>query len=232
MHTNSKQESGYMPAASAQTAARPGKEYTPGQRTHRRKARCILTVSAGWDPETGETAYTLFREFRKRNLKAEFVPMPLNGGKDHIPSFLIDPVVSIGAAAGQADELGCDYIIIEGYGSLSHWKTSGIALRILHSLAPDAIILCCQSGRDPAMAGHAGPDIGRLVEIHESVAGLVRPVKVVGLAVNPHDLTPAQSCAEEKRLEMATGLPAIDVTRFGAGKLVRALLAHFGMPEA
>jgi hypothetical protein len=221
-----------VPSAGAQTAARTSKEFHPGPRNHRRKARIIMTVPAGWEPETGETAYTIYTEFRRRNLKAEFVPMPLNGGEDHIPSFLIDPVATIGAAALQADERGSDYIIVEGFGSLSHWKTSGIALRILHGLAPDAIILCCQPGREPAMAGHSGPDIARLVEIHESVAGLVRPSKVVGLVVDPQDLTPEQSCAEEKRLEMATGLPAIDVSRFGAGKLVRALLAYFGAPEA
>jgi hypothetical protein len=54
---------------------------------------------------------------------------------------------------------------------------------------------------------------------------------VVGLVIHPQGLTAEQSCAEEKRLEMATGLPAIDVTRFGAGKLVQALLEYFETNE-
>jgi uncharacterized NAD-dependent epimerase/dehydratase family protein len=73
------------------------------------------------------------------------------------------------------------------------------------------------------------PDINRLIRLHEEVVNIFRPTKVVGIGINSIGLTDQQSDAEAKKLEDATGLPAVDVFRFGGKKLADALVEYFRM---
>jgi uncharacterized NAD-dependent epimerase/dehydratase family protein len=62
--------------------------------------------------------------------------------------------------------------------------------------------------------------LGPFIELHERVAGLVAPSRVVAIALN----TSAIASEDEARAEIArvageTGLPVDDPVRFGAGPL-------------
>jgi uncharacterized NAD-dependent epimerase/dehydratase family protein len=63
-------------------------------------------------------------------------------------------------------------------------------------------------------------DLPSFIDLHERVAGLVAPSKVVAIALN----TSAIAAEDEARAEIAriaglTGLPVDDPVRFGAGPL-------------
>ena len=56
-----------------------------------------------------------------------------------------------------------------------------------------------------------------------AMAAPIKPAKVIGLALNCFDLSDAEAQAAIKAAEAETGLPATDVVRFGADKLVDAV---------
>jgi uncharacterized NAD-dependent epimerase/dehydratase family protein len=51
----------------------------------------------------------------------------------------------------------------------------------------------------------------------------IKPAKVIGLALNCFDLSEDEAREAIKAAEAETGLPATDVVRFGADKLVDAV---------
>jgi uncharacterized NAD-dependent epimerase/dehydratase family protein len=53
----------------------------------------------------------------------------------------------------------------------------------------------------------------------------VKPAKVAAIALNTAGLTDDEARAAISEAERETGLPADDVVRFGAGKLLDAVLA-------
>jgi uncharacterized NAD-dependent epimerase/dehydratase family protein len=53
---------------------------------------------------------------------------------------------------------------------------------------------------------------------------MVKPAPVIGIAVNTYDLSEPEAMAACDRAEEATGLPATDPVRFGAGRLVDAVV--------
>ena len=55
------------------------------------------------------------------------------------------------------------------------------------------------------------------------MAAPIKPAKVIGLALNCFDLSEDEAQAAIKAAEAETGLPATDVVRFGAEKLVDAV---------
>jgi uncharacterized NAD-dependent epimerase/dehydratase family protein len=93
---------------------------------------------------------------------------------------------------------------------------------------PDAMVLCHQPSRKRDDYGFQLPDLRRLIQLHEELVGFFRPTKVVGIGLSSIDLTEEESQMEALKIEKATGLPAIDAFRFGAGKLVDALLKYLG----
>jgi len=72
--------------------------------------------------------------------------------------------------------------------------------------------------------------LNRMIQLNEDTVSWVRPeqpCKVVGLALVTHGLSEQEARDALKQAEDETGLPATDVLRFGAGKLMDALVRHF-----
>jgi uncharacterized NAD-dependent epimerase/dehydratase family protein len=123
-----------------------------------------------------------------------------------------------------------DWLIVEGQGSLDHPAYSSVTLGLIHGATPQAMVMV----HKPGLAEHdfdhlpeTSFPIARLPEfiaLHETVARLVAPSKVVAIAVNT-SLYPDE--AEARRIidstETETGLPAADPVRFGADGLWRAI---------
>ena len=123
-----------------------------------------------------------------------------------------------------------DYVIVEGQGSLDHPAYSSVTLGLIHGATPHAMVMV----HKPGLAGHdfdhlpeASFPIASLppfIELHERVAGLVAPSRVVAVALNT-SLHPDDADAHRIIAEIAeeTGLPADDPVRFGADRLWRAV---------
>ena len=121
---------------------------------------------------------------------------------------------------------------MEGQGSILHPVYSGVTLGLYHGSAPHLLVLCHESGRDEIEGAGGGPHpippLRDLVELHERLALPVRPARVAAIALNTRALGEEDAKAAIAAAEAETGLTADDPVRFGAGRLVAAVLGQGG----
>ncbi len=203
-------------------------------RVHRPGSRVILTV--GTDCAIGKmsVALELCDAAREEGRAAVFVPTGQTGMMIEGWGVAIDRVVSDFVQgtcewmSEQAEAMG-DWVIVEGQGSLDHPAYSSVTLGLIHGFTPHAMVLVHKPGLqehdfvhlpERSFPLHPLPDFIRL---HEEVAGLVAPSRVVAVALNTSllDEDAARRAIEETAAE--TGLPCDDPFRFGAQRLWDAL---------
>jgi uncharacterized NAD-dependent epimerase/dehydratase family protein len=88
------------------------------------------------------------------------------------------------------------------------------------------MIICYEAGR-PHVGGmpHVPlTPLPRLIEAYESMARLMGPSRVIGVAINGRRLSDDAAAAERERVQKDLGLPACDVIRDGADVLLQAIL--------
>jgi uncharacterized NAD-dependent epimerase/dehydratase family protein len=74
--------------------------------------------------------------------------------------------------------------------------------------------------------------LGELVELHERASLPGRPAKVACIALNTRDLSDEEAREAVAAAEEETGLTADDPVRFGAGRLLDAVLLRTGTVSA
>lgn len=210
-------------------------------------AMVMLTVGSDCNVGKMTAALELRRVLQGRGVRATFVATGQTG------IFVADQGVAVDAVpadfvAGIVEEMvieaarDADVVVVEGQGALRHPGYSGVTLALLHGAAPSALLLCHQAGRETIKAPHprsaapllpigAGPVIPPLPELireYELAAAWVRPAPVVGVALNTHGLDHDAACLAVASAGRATGLPATDPVRFGAGPLADAVWTHLG----
>jgi uncharacterized NAD-dependent epimerase/dehydratase family protein len=174
-------------------------------------------------------------EARRRGLASVFVPTGQTGIAIAGWGIAVDAVVA-DFVAGAAERLvvegsrrGGDLLWVEGQGSLVHPVYSGVTLGLYHGSAPHKLVLCHEAGRTEIEGAGGGPHpipgLAELVELHERLALPARPASVAAIALNTRDLGEAAARGAVAAAEAATGLPADDPVRFGAARLVDAVLA-------
>jgi len=206
----------------------PERMETAVGRPHRPGSRVILTV--GTDCAIGKMSVAL--ELRKSALRAGraavFVPTGQTGMMIDGWGVAVDRVISDFVQGTcewlleQAEAKG-DWVIVEGQGSLDHPAYSSVTLGLIHGTTPHAMVLV----HKPGMTDHDFDHLPGLtfpiqplrpfIAVHEQVAGLVAPSRVVAIALN----TSLIASDDEARAEIArtgaeTGLPCADPVRFGA----------------
>jgi len=198
-------------------------------------ATIVLTV--GSDCAIGKMTVSceLDLEARRRGLRSVFVPTGQTGMAIAGWGIAIDAVVA-DFLAGAAERLvvegrarGGELLWVEGQGALLHPVYSGVALGLYHGSVPHLLVLCHEVGRteiEGAGGGtHAIPPLSELVELHERFALPARPARVVAVALNTRALGEDEARAAVAAAEEETGLTADDPVRFGAARLVDAVLA-------
>jgi uncharacterized NAD-dependent epimerase/dehydratase family protein len=123
-----------------------------------------------------------------------------------------------------------DWVIVEGQGSLDHPAYSSVTLALIHGATPQAMVMVHNPGLREHDFDHlpeASFPIAALpgfIAMHEQIAGLVAPSRVVAIALNT-SLYPDE--AEARRIiaatEAETGLPTDDPYRFGPDALWRRI---------
>ena len=213
----------------------PERHETAVGRPHAPGKRVILTV--GTDCAIGKMSVAL--ELRKSALargdKAAFVPTGQTGMMIDGWGVAVDRVISdfvqgtVEWMLEEAESRG-DWIIVEGQGSLDHPAYSSVTLGLIHGATPHAMVMV----HKPGLASHdfdhlpgASYPIAKLpefIQLHETVAGLVAPSKVVAVALNTM-LYPDDDAARQVIADIAaeTGLPTDDPVRFGGDRLWAAV---------
>lgn len=192
-------------------------------------ATVVLTV--GSDCRVGKmlSGIEITKTARARGLNAEFCPTGQNGIMVWGWGIAIDAVVS-DFTAGAAEEIvlegakNHDLLIVEGQGSLVHPGYSGVTLSLLHGSMPDAMIFCHQPSRNTVARYTVPlPSLTDMIHHYEMLAAPIKPAKVLGIALNCFDLSDREAQNTIVEVEKETGLPATDVVKYGADKLVDAI---------
>jgi D-glutamate N-acetyltransferase len=198
-------------------------------------ATIVLTV--GSDCAIGKMTVSceLDLEARRRGLRSVFVPTGQTGMVIAGWGIAVDAVVA-DFLAGAAERLvvegharGGELLWVEGQGALLHPVYSGVTLGLYHGSVPHLLVLCHEVGRTEIEGAGGGlhriPPLRELVELHERVALPVRPARVAAVALNTQAVGNEEARAAIAAAEDETGLPADDPVRFGAKRLVDAVLA-------
>jgi uncharacterized NAD-dependent epimerase/dehydratase family protein len=198
-------------------------------------ATIVLTV--GSDCAIGKMTVSceLDLEARRRGLRSVFVPTGQTGMVIGGWGIAVDAVVA-DFLAGAAERLvveghdrGGELLWVEGQGSLLHPVYSGVTLGLYHGSVPHLLVLCHEVGRTEVEGAGGGPHrippLRDLVELHERLALPARPARVAAVALNTARLEEGEARAALAQAEADTALPADDPVRFGAAKLVDAVLA-------
>lgn len=209
----------------------PDRMETAVGRPHRRGTRVILTV--GTDCAIGKMSVAL--ELRKSAVAAGrsvvFVPtgqtgMMIDGWGVAVDRVISDFVQGICEWLLEEAEARGDWIIVEGQGSLDHPAYSSVTLGLIHGMTPHAMVLVHKAGLAEHDFDHL-PDrsfpiasLRPFIALHEQVAGLVAPSRVVAIALNTSLIASDDDARDEiARTAAETGLPCDDPVRFGAGRL-------------
>jgi uncharacterized NAD-dependent epimerase/dehydratase family protein len=198
-------------------------------------ATIVLTVGSDCAIGKMTVSLELDLEARRRGLRSVFVPTGQTGMVIAGWGTAVDAVVA-DFVAGAAERLvvegrerGGELLWIEGQGSLLHPVYSGVALGLYHGSVPHLLVLCHEVGRTEIEGAGGGPHpippLGELVELHERLALPARPARVAAIALNTRVLGEEEARATVAAAEAETGLPADDPVRFGAAKLVDAVLS-------
>ena len=197
----------------------------------RHAAHVVLTVGSDCAIGKKTVAIELDREARRRGVRSVFVPTGQTGIMIAGWGIAVDAVIA-DFLAGAAERLVVegarrgDLLFVEGQGSLVHPQYSGVTLGLFHGSAPHVLVLCHVAGATEIEGGggHAIPPLGELVELHERISLPARPAAVAAVALNTAGLDEEAARAAVAAAEAETGLVTDDPVRFGAARLVDAVL--------
>ncbi len=205
-----------------------GRRHDPGKRV-------ILTI--GTDCAIGKmsVALELRRSAQELGRSASFVPTGQTGIMIEGWGVAVDRVISDFVQGtcewmSEEGERRGDWVIVEGQGSLDHPAYSSVTLGLIHGFTPQAMVLVHMPGLEEHDFDHA-PDrsfpirpLPDFIRIHEEVAGLIAPSKIVAVALNTSRiLDEAEARAVIATTEAETGIPCDDPVRFGGEELWRRI---------
>lgn len=206
---------------------------TADNRTAALKNTRVLLIGTDMTIGKMSTALELDKEARHRGLRSAFVATGQIGIMIAGSGVPVDCVrVDFAAGSVEAAVLAvadADYVFVEGQGSLLH-PSSTANLPLIRGSCPTHFILCHHAAQQymRALPGKPVPDLRQVARLYEDLAwgcGLFTKARTAGIALNSSNLDDAAARAEIARVEAATQLPTTDAVRYGAGKLLDAILA-------
>lgn len=202
-------------------------------------AQVVHTVGSDCAIGKMSVVLELDRAAQRRGLRSVFVATGQTGVAIAGWGAAVDHVVA-DYVAGAADRLvreGAtrgDLLWLEGQGSIYHPAYSGVTLGLLHGSHASALVLCHRAG-STAIADYpstALPPLADAVRDYETAVGWVRPAPVAAVALNTGGLDDAAARAAVAQVEQDTGRVADDVVRFGADRVLDAVLAALDRPAS
>jgi len=222
-------------AAAAASGARivdyrrpPERMETAVGRPHGANKRVILTVATDCALGKMSAALELAAAARSAGHSACMVPTGQTGmmiegwgvAVDRLVSDFLNGTVEWLVEQG---ETRADWVIVEGQGSLDHPAYSAVTLGLIHGATPHAMVMVHKPGllehdfEHRPDASYPIADLPDFIALHERVAALVRPSKVVAVALNTSLIADDRDARRQIEATAAeTGLPCDDPVRFDA----------------
>ncbi|MBW4593740.1 MAG: DUF1611 domain-containing protein [Brasilonema angustatum HA4187-MV1] len=198
-----------------------------------RNLACQRVLTVGTDMAVGKmsTSLELHWASRRRGLRSKFIATGQTGlmlEGDGVPLDAVRVDFAAGAVEQVVMRYGKNYDIlhIEGQGSLLH-PGSTATLPLIRGSQPTQMILVHRAGQTEVINGVPIPPLSEVVKLYETVAragGAFASVPVVGISLNTKDLDESQALDAIAQTEIETGIPCTDSIRFGADKLLNALM--------
>jgi uncharacterized NAD-dependent epimerase/dehydratase family protein len=192
----------------------------------------VLTVGSDCSVGKMTVSLELTKLLEKRGKRAKFVATGQTGIMIVGSGIAIDRVIGdfmAGATEQMVVEASAeaDYIMVEGQGSLVHPGFSGVTLALLHGSCPQALVLVHNPSRANIKdTNFAISSYERLIHLYEDLASSMRPAKVVAIALNTKTLSEEEAQEAIRKAEQETGLPATDAVRYGAEKILDAIVSY------
>ncbi|HEY9879340.1 MAG TPA: DUF1611 domain-containing protein [Leptolyngbyaceae cyanobacterium] len=212
----------------------PGLSVGSGQA---RTLACKRVLAVGTDMSVGKmsTNLELHRASLKRGLRSKVIATGQTNlmlGDDGVALDAVRVDFASGAVEQQVMRFGPDFDIlyIEGQGSLLN-PASTATLPLLRGSQPTHLILVHRAGQTcihnfPEVPIPPLPQVIQLYETVTAAGGAFFPARIVGIALNTGHLEDAEAKSAIAQVEKETNLPATDVIRFGADKLLDQVLAQ------
>jgi uncharacterized NAD-dependent epimerase/dehydratase family protein len=195
------------------------------------REECLRIHTVGQDCSVGKmlVALELTNAMKAQGVKAKFIATGQTGIMVEGDGSPIDCVVS-DFVSGAVEKLILahqhnDVLFVEGQGSLSHPRYSGVTLGLLHGCMPHGMILCYEVGRKAVYGMDYMPlkPLDELVKVYEIMANLMCPSKIIGVAMNSRKLSESDTDLEREKIRKELGLPVCDVIRHGPDELLQAV---------
>ena len=189
---------------------------------------------AGTDVVVGKmvTAVELHRKSMRRGISAGFIATGQTGIMVGCDAGAVIDRIPGDFMAGVLEDMvkkvseKKDIVFVEGQGDILHPAYSGVSLAILHGSYPRKIVLV----HDPTRKWHLDypdfplPSLERYIELYEKLAEPISGGKVAAISINGENLSNQEINKIIEKVESELGLPTTDVLRYGAGKILDALL--------
>lgn len=197
--------------------------------------RRILTVGTDMSIGKMSTCLELHAACRRHAIRSKFFATGQTGIIIDGQGLPLD-AVPVDFAAGAVEygvlelsAINCDYLFIEGQGSMLN-PSSTATLPLIRGSQPTDLILVHRAGQTHVKNDlqFRIPPLKEVALFYESVsraAGTFAGASVRAIALNTADLSPEEAQRFIAMVEEETGLPADDVVRCGGDKLLKALLA-------
>lgn len=209
-------------------------ETTTGRR-HLPGKRVILTVATDCAIGKMSVALEVVAAARRDGASAVMVPTGQTGMMIEGWGVAVDRVISDFTNGTvewlvEQGESRADWVFVEGQGSIDHPAYSAVTMGLIHGATPHAMVLVHKPGLVEHDFDHLPEasfpiaDLPPFIDLHERIAGMVAPSRVVAIALNT-SLYPDDREARLviERIAADTGLPADDPVRFGADRLWPAI---------
>ena len=215
----------------------PDRLETAVGRQHRPGSRVILTVGSDCAIGKMTVALELRRAALEAGLSGVFVPtgqtgIMIEGWGVSVDRVIADFVQGTCEWLVEQGEAMGDWVFVEGQGSIDHPAYSSVTLGLIHGCTPHAMVLVHRVGLTEHdfdhLPGASFPikPLTELIPVHEMIAGLVAPSRVVAIALNTREVPDeAEALRIIRDTEAETGLPTDDPVRFGPTRLFEAVRA-------
>lgn len=191
---------------------------------------CLRLQTVGHDCSVGKmvAAVEVARELKRRGHAAKFIATGQTGIMVEGDGVPVDCVVADFVSGAIEQQIlkhqDHDFLLIEGQGSLVHPSYSGVTLSLLHGSSPHGLILCYEIGRDrvTGIEDMRIPPLAEIKRLNETMAGIMQPCRVIGVAMNGRRVSVEEAERERKRVRHELGVPVCDIFRNGPGELADA----------